>query len=252
MEYTTQSLSKLAKVSARTLRYYDEIGLLKPVRKSSNGYRIYGQTEVDKLQQILFYKSMGMELDIIKTLMEKPDFNALTAMETHLESLKEQRYQLESLIDYVNNTIMYMKGEKQMSDKEKFEIYKDEIISNNEAHYGAEAREKYGDEAVDFSNMQIKGATKEQLEYVENLSAQINKNLKAAVESGDTSGEAAQKTCALHQEWIKFFWKSYTPQAHLGLCQMYLYDERFYAYYEKIAPKAADFLYEAMKIYLKQ
>ena len=250
MEYTTQSLSKLAKVSARTLRYYDEIGLLKPVRKSSNGYRIYSQTEVDKLQQILFYKSMGMELDIIKTLMEKPDFDALTAMETHLENLKQQQKKLVSLIDYVNNTIMYMKGEKQMSDKEKFEIYKDEIIKNNEEKYGDEARERYGDEAVDFSNMQIKGATKEQIEYIKNLSVQINENLKTAVESGDAAGEIAQKACALHQEWIKFFWKSYTPQAHLGLCQMYLSDERFYAYYEKVAPKAAEFLYEAMKIYL--
>lgn len=252
MEYTTQSLSKLAKVSARTLRYYDEIGLLKPIRKSSNGYRIYGQTEVDKLQQILFYKSMGMELDTIKALMEQPDFDAVKAMETHLESLKEQQQKLESLIDYVNNTIMYMKGEKQMSDKQKFEIYKDEIIKNNEAQYGAEAREKYGDDPVDFSNMKIKGATKEQLEYVENLSVQINETLKAAVESGDVAGQAAQKACRLHQEWIKFFWKTYSPQAHLGLCQMYITDERFYAYYEKVAPKAADFLYEAMKIYLKQ
>lgn len=252
MEYTTQSLSKLAKVSARTLRYYDEIGLLKPSRKSSNGYRIYGQVEVDKLQQILFYKSMGMELDTIKALTENPVFDAVKVMEAHLEDLKEQQHKLESLIDYVNNTIMYMKEEKQMSDKEKFEIYKEEIITNNEEKYGAEVREKYGNETVDFSNMQIKDATKEQLEYVENLSLQINKTLKAAVESGDPTGEAAQKACALHQEWIKFFWKSYSPQAHLGLCQMYLADERFYSYYEKVAPKAADFLYEAMKIYLRQ
>ena len=70
MEYTTQSLSKLAKVSPRTLRYYDQIGLLKPIRKSSNGYRIYGQNEVDKLQQILFYKAMGMELETIKQMLE--------------------------------------------------------------------------------------------------------------------------------------------------------------------------------------
>lgn len=250
MEYTTQNLAKLAKVSTRTLRYYDEIGLLKPIRKSSNGYRIYGQAEVDKLQQILFYKTMGVELETIKQMIENPDFDAVKAMETHLAGLKEQQEKLVSLIEYVDNTIMYMKGEKQMSDKEKFEIYKDEMIKTNEEKYGAEAREKYGSDAVDFSNMQIKNATKEQLEYVQNLSNQINETLKSAVENGDPSCEDARKACALHQEWIKFFWKSYSPQAHLGLCQMYLADERFYAYYEKIAPKAADFLYEAMKIYL--
>ena len=139
-----------------------------------------------------------------------------------------------------------------MSDKEKFEIYKDEMIKSNEEKYGTEAREKYGNAAVDFSNMQIKGATKEQLDHVQDLSQQINEMLKTAVENGDPSSEQAQKVCALHQEWIKFFWKSYSPQAHLGLCQMYLADERFYAYYEKVAPKAADFLYEAMKIYLEK
>ncbi len=252
MEYTTQSLSKLAKVSPRTLRYYDQIGLLKPIRKSSNGYRIYGQNEVDKLQQILFYKAMGMELETIKQMLENSDFDAVKAMETHLEALKRQQQELSSLIEYVDNTIMYMKGEKQMSDKEKFEIYKDEMIKSNEEKYGTEAREKYGDAAVDFSNMQIKGATKEQLDHVQDLSQQINEMLKIAVENGNPECEAAQKACALHQEWIKFFWKSYSPQAHLGLCQMYLADERFYAYYEKVAPKAADFLYEAMKIYLEK
>lgn len=252
MEYTIQNLSRLANVSTRTLRYYDEIGLLKPVRKSSGGYRIYGQAEVDKLQQILFYKAMGMELDTIKQMLENPSFDAVKAMETHLESLKKQQEKLSSLIEYVDNTIMYMKGEKQMSDKDKFQIYKEEMIKNNEEKYGAEARKKYGDEAVDFSNMQIKGATKEQIDYVQNLSVQINETLKAAVENGNPAAETAQKACALHQEWIKFFWKSYSPQAHLGLCKMYIEDERFYAYYEKVAPKAADFLYEAMKIYLEK
>ena len=250
MEYTTQNLSKLANISARTLRYYDEIGLLKPVRQSSNGYRIYGQQEVDKLQQIMFYKTMGLELETIKQLLENPDFDAIKAMENHLEKLKAEQDKLLSLIEYVDTTISYLKGETKMSDKEKFEIYKDEIIKSNEEKYGAEAREKYGDESVDFANMKIKGATKEQLDHIQTLTQQINETLKLAVENGDTKGEKAQEMCKLHQEWIKFFWKEYTPQAHWGLCQMYLYDERFYAYYEKIAPKAADFLVEAMKYYL--
>ena len=125
MEYTTQNLSKLANISARTLRYYDEIGLLKPIRKSSNGYRIYGQQEVDKLQQIMFYKTMGIELDTIKQMLENPDFDAIKAMENHLENLKAEQDKLLSLIEYVDITISYMKGETKMSDKEKFEIYSD-------------------------------------------------------------------------------------------------------------------------------
>ncbi len=58
MEYTIQKLGKMAGISTRTLRYYDEIGLLKPARVSSSGYRIYGKTEIDRLQQILFYRAL--------------------------------------------------------------------------------------------------------------------------------------------------------------------------------------------------
>ena len=66
MEYTVQKLGKLAGISARTLRYYDEIGILKPARISSSGYRIYGKKEVDLLQQILFYRELGVDLESIK------------------------------------------------------------------------------------------------------------------------------------------------------------------------------------------
>jgi DNA-binding transcriptional MerR regulator len=60
MEYTVQKLGRLAGTSTRTLRYYNEIGILKPARMNSSGYRIYGQAEVDRLQQILFYKELGL------------------------------------------------------------------------------------------------------------------------------------------------------------------------------------------------
>ena len=68
MEYTVQKLGKLAGVSTRTLRYYDEIGILKPARINSSGYRIYGQAEVNQLQQILFYRELGVSLENIKKI----------------------------------------------------------------------------------------------------------------------------------------------------------------------------------------
>lgn len=62
MEYTVNKLAKISGVSARTLHYYDEIGLLRPMRIAENGYRIYGPKEVDLLQQILFYRELGVPL----------------------------------------------------------------------------------------------------------------------------------------------------------------------------------------------
>ena len=75
--YTVQKLAQLAGVSGRTLRYYDEIELLKPARINSSGYRIYGQKEVDRLQQILFYRELDMDLDTIKSILSSSSFDEL-------------------------------------------------------------------------------------------------------------------------------------------------------------------------------
>ena len=120
MEYTVSKLAELAGVSPRTLRYYDEIGLLSPTRISSNGYRIYGQKEVDRLQQIL-YRELGVPLDEIGRVLTAKNFDGLSALQNHLAGLLERREQLELLIANVEKTIKAMKGEIIMTDKEKFE-----------------------------------------------------------------------------------------------------------------------------------
>ena len=90
MEYSINKLAEISGISTRTLRYYDEIGLLKPVRKS-NKYRIYGPNEVDKLQQILFYRELGISLEDIGELINAPDFDRLKTLEYHLTSLLEKK-----------------------------------------------------------------------------------------------------------------------------------------------------------------
>lgn len=95
MEYTVQKLGQLAGVSSRTLRYYDEIGILKPARINSSGYRIYGPKEVDRLQQILFYRELGMSLDQIKDIITSPSFDELEALKQHQVKLLEKREQLD-------------------------------------------------------------------------------------------------------------------------------------------------------------
>jgi len=90
MEYTVQKLGRLAGISTRTLRYYDEIGILKPARINSSGYRIYGKEEVDRLQQILFYRELGVSLDSIKNIITSPSFNGVEALREHREKLLEK------------------------------------------------------------------------------------------------------------------------------------------------------------------
>ncbi|WP_019849670.1 MerR family transcriptional regulator [Desulfitobacterium sp. PCE1] len=249
MEYTVQRLAHLAGVSPRTLRYYDEIGILKPARISSSGYRIYGQQEVDRLQQILFYRELGMSLEGIKDIITSPDFDGTKALWEHREKLLEKKEQLEQLIENVEKTIAQKEGRITMSDKEKFEGFKRKLIEENEAKYGEEIREKYGEETVEKSNRKLMNMTKEQYDELTKLGEDVLATLYEAFKTGDPAGELAQKTADLHRQWLTYSWSSYTKEAHAGLAQMYVDDPRFTAYYDEKQPGAAEFLRDAVFIY---
>lgn len=249
MEYTIQKLSRLAGISTRTLRYYDEIGLLKPARINSSGYRIYGQKEVDLLQQIMFYKELGVDLDTIKNIVKSKDFNEIDALNNHLIKLLAQKQQLEILISNVTKTMEYKKGLINMGDNEKFEGFKKKLIEDNEEKYGKEIREKYGNDTVNESNKKMLNMTKEQYDRFQKLEQEILDKLDKALDTGDPAGELAQEAADLHRQWLSFTWPAYSKQAHAGLAQMYVEDERFTAYYDKRKPGMAKFLRDAILIY---
>lgn len=251
MEYTVNKLARLAGISARTLRYYDELGLLSPARISSNGYRIYGQKEIDRLQQILFYRELDVPLGKIRDILAAEDFDSLSALEGHLAALLSKRKRLDLLIANVEKTIRAKKGEIMVSDREKFEGFLKKLVDDNERQLGKEAREKYGDESVDRSNARILNMTKERYAELEALTSELNETLKAALKKGDPASELAQKACELHKRWLCFYWGHYSKEAHMGIAQMYVDDPRFTAYYDKIAVGCAAFLRDAVAIYCR-
>ncbi|WP_404447108.1 MerR family transcriptional regulator [Sutcliffiella horikoshii] len=249
MEYTVQKLAKLAGVTGRTLRYYDEIGILKPARMTASGYRIYGQEEVDRLQQILFYRELELDLESIQKIINAPAFNEVEALKEHRDKLLTKQKRLEGLIESVDRTLAAKEGRMDMSDKEKFEAFKQNRIDENEARYGEEVRAKYGNETIDKSNAKLKGMSKDQYEQGEKLGEEVLKVLNEAFKTGDPAGELAQKAADLHRQWLGFYWDSYSKEAHAGLAQMYVDDERFTAFYDKEQPGTAEFLRDAIYIY---
>lgn len=249
MEYTVHKLGKLAGISTRTLRYYDEIGILKPARINSSGYRIYGQREVDRLQQILFYRELGVGLESIKDIVTAPDFDEASALKEHYVKLLEKRKQLDLLIANVEKTIALTEGRIKMSDKEKFQGFKQKMIDDNEKKYGEEIRTKYGNDAVEKSNAKLMNMTQEQYDEVTRLSKELMETLAEAFKTGNPAGEAAQRAADLHKQWLTYFWTEYSKEAHAGIVQMYVDDERFTAYYDKEQPGTAEFLRDAVLIY---
>jgi len=249
MEYTMNKLTKMSGVSTRTLRYYDEIGLLKPARVASSGYRIYGEKQVDTLQQILLYRELDFSLEDIRRLLSAPDFDKGRAFSDHLSALRKKREQLDRLILNVSKSLTALKGETTMTDQEKFEGFKQKLIDENEEKYGKEVRAKYGDQAVDESNAKVKGLTKEQYDEGERLRLDIEEALKAAFETGDPAGEPAQKACDLHKQWLCLYYPKYSKEYHIGLGEMYVADDRFRANYDKLGTGCTEFLRDAINVY---
>lgn len=250
MEYTVHKLAELAGVSARTLRYYDQIGLLRPARIAENGYRIYGSREVDALQQILFYREMGMPLEQIAALLGDSGFDRLAALRGHRERLLEQRGRLDRLIANVQRTIAAEERGIPMNDNEKFEGFKRELIDRNEALYGAEIREIYSDAAVDAANAKLMNLTPEQYAEMQQVEADLLRLLDEAFATGDPTCKAACNAAEAHKRWLGYTWGEYTPEAHSGLVEMYVVDERFAAYYDRGVPGRAAFLRDAVHAWL--
>ncbi|THF81727.1 MerR family transcriptional regulator [Cohnella fermenti] len=252
MEYTIQKLARMAGVSTRTLRYYDEIGLLKPARLTSSGYRIYGGHELERLQHILFYRELEVDLDTIARIVNADGFDGASALYEHREKLLDRRRRLDVLLDNVEKTIALAEGRGTMSDAERFEGFKERMIEENEAKYGEEIRRKYGEKAVEESNKKLRGMTKEQHEEAARLAEEIHAALAEAYATGDPASAEAQRVAELHKRWLAFYWAEYSKEAHAGLARMYVEDERFRAYYDKQTPGSAEFLRDSIVIFTGQ
>lgn len=249
MEYTIQRLAEIAGVSTRTLRYYDELGILKPARINSSGYRIYGQYEVNLMQQILFYRELGLQLNQIKDIITDPSFDFSRALKEHRERLLDKRSQLDLLIENVEKTIAQSEGRITMTDSEKFEGFKQKALKENEDQYGNEIREKYGEETINKFNETFKNMPKEKYEKSVRIESEFKEILREAMKTGDPAGESGQKAADLHKQWLTFYWPTYSKEAHAGVAQMYVDDERFTAYYDQEQPGIAQFLRDAVAIY---
>ena len=255
MQYKVNELAKLSGLSKRTLRYYNQIGLLEPEKVESNGYRLYGQAQVDRLQQILFYRELGLALDEIRTILNHPGFEPLEALEGHLMALQNKRAQIDDLIQNVKRTIKTIKEGTEMSDKEKFEGFKQNLINENTEKFGAEVTKRYGKSAIEESNQKLTSMTAAEWEKQESLSKSIFDHLAKAITKNDPACEEAQEAAHLHGQWLSMFWKdgAYSKQVHLMLAETYVSDPRFTAFYdEKLGKGAALMLRDAVAFYTRE
>lgn len=244
--YSIGEVSDIVGISTRTLRFYEEAGLLSPMREA-NGYRRYTTTDIDRLQEILLLRHLGMGMADIPNALSSTEDDRHRALARHLGRLKSERDRLDTLIRTVERTIEHIEKGLPMEDKAKFEGMKRDLVERNEREHGSEVRERWGGPAADAANRKMLNLSEAEFDRFQALAAQINTELESVVQAGlDPSGEAGQQIYQLHREWLDFTWNFYTPGAHRGLAEMYVADERFRRYYDGRVEGCAAWLRDAI------
>lgn len=242
--YTVRQLARLAGVSVRTLHHYDAIGLLSPPRDPSNGYRRYDQASLLRLQQILFLRELGLSLDEIGAVLDRPDFDLLHALEQHRQALRERQDRLARLAQTVERTIQHLRGELEMSSEELFAGFTPE----QEAAYEEEAAQRWGEEQVRESNRLWRSYSDEKKRAILQEGQAIYRGLIAAMPQGPTSAVAQDGVRRWH-EYMKYFYEP-SPEMLLGLGDLYNEDPAFNATFTKMHPDLASFMREAIRHYV--
>ncbi len=248
--YTITDITTLTNVSARTLRYYDEINLLKPTAYNVSGYRLYDQATLEKLHRILLYKQFGFSL---KTIQQVIDEDHLLKKELlyQQEQVEKEVERLRALQKNITLKLKELDGVYEMTEHERFELFKQERIEKNDKQFGKELREKYSDVQIDRSNEKILKSTKLDFENQEAVEKHLFDLLEVAKEQG-IEGEIGKEIVRAHKEWLMYSWSTYNISMHRSVALMYITDERFKSYYEKYGEGFATILYEAIERYVER
>ena len=246
--YGVKEVTKLSGVSVRTLHHYDKIGLLKPAMRAESGYRYYGEQELLRLQQILFYKELDFPLKEIIELLDEPDFDLIEALKSHKQALKARRRRISQLLATIDNTIDHLQNETIMTNPE--ELYEG-MPKEMGTTYRQKAIDEYGEKAIKRSEESLLKLGKDGFARLKQAQQQNTVDLFALREEAPDS-PAVQELIAQHYEIIRAFWgttesEDQQAEAYAGLGQLYLHDERYTRVDGEPQPKFASFLQQAMQ-----
>ncbi|MHB0877213.1 MAG: MerR family transcriptional regulator [Anaerolineae bacterium] len=244
MAYTVKAVADMANVSVRALHHYDHIGLLKPASVSPAGYRLYTDADLERLQQILFFRELGFPLQEIKAVLDSPGFDRKEALIAHRRILLEKRHRLDLMVASLDRTIDAVEREEPVESQSLFEGFD----RATEAQYREEARQRWGSEVVDESYRRVSQYSKEQWDAVQAEYSEIYQVL-AGLMDRDPSDPEVQAYVDRHFRAINANFYTCSLQVFRGLGEMYVADGRFTAFYEKIKPGLAQFLSAAMSAY---
>jgi DNA-binding transcriptional MerR regulator len=245
MDWSIQEIAKLTGTTSRTLRHYDDIGLLAPSRTGPNGYRFYDAATLTRLQRILLLRDLGLGLPAIADVLAggRNDTDALAA---HLGWLRAEKSRLDRQIAAVESTIEKRERKQPLMADEMFDgfdntQYKDEVV------------QRWGADAWSSGDRWWKSLTDADKGEFMRVQKQIQVDYAAAFAAGEPAdGPVAQEITRRHYEWIRVGWQGrpVSAEAMRGLGQMYVDDDRFGANYGGI--EGASYVRDAMAAFAER
>ncbi|GHB68977.1 MULTISPECIES: MerR family transcriptional regulator [Streptomyces] len=244
MSYSVGQVAGFAGVTVRTLHHYDEIGLLVPSERSHAGHRRYGDEDLDRLQQILFYRELGFPLDEVAALLDDPETDPRAHLRRQHELLTARIEKLQKMAAAVEHAMEARTMGINLTPEEKFEVFGDK---DPEEHAEEAERRWGGTEAYAESQRRAARYTKDDWKRMQAEVASWGERYDTLMEAGEpATGERAMDMAEEHRQHISQWFYDCSYEIHRGLGEMYVSDERFKEFYDSMRPGLAEHLRDAI------
>ncbi len=242
---TVGEVARLSGVTVRTLHHYDEIGLLHAGARTDAGYRRYADADLDRLQQILFYRELGFGLDEIRAVLEDGGTNRIGHLRRQHAMLRDRIRRLERMSVAVEKAMEAHSMGINLTPEERLEVFGD----FDPDEHAAEVEERWGKtDAYRESARRASQHTKTDWQRIKAEGQAAVEQVVKAMQAGKPADSAeAMAGAEAHRLQIHDNFYECSYEMHVGLAEMYLADPRFSATYEKIAPGLAQYLHDAIR-----
>ncbi|HEY2514759.1 MAG TPA: MerR family transcriptional regulator [Polyangiaceae bacterium] len=242
MSHNVGDVSRLSGVSIRALHHYDAIGLLRPSGRTRAGYRQYTEADLEKLQQILFYRELGFPLDDIQRVLQAPDFDRGEALRAQRELLVEKRGRLDAMVGLVDRALEAIEKGTPMKEEEMFAPF-------DPSAYAEEAKARWGGTpSYAESQRRTKGYTKDDWAAIAAEVDSIERDFEGALAAGLSPADERPRSIAeRHRAHIDKWFYPCSREMHAALGAMYVQDERFAQHYDKRREGLAQFVSDAVQ-----
>lgn len=243
--YSVGQAAELAGVTVRTLHHYDKIGLLRPSDRTKTGYRLYTAEDLERLQQILFYRELGFTLENIEAILREPEADPAAHLRRQHQLLRERIERLQRMVSAIEYTMEVQRMGISLTPEERFEVFGDWSPED----HADEAEERWGHtEAYAESQRRVSHYTKEDWLRIKAEGADLDQRFASALAARlKPDSEEAMKVAEAHRQQISRNFYECSYEMHRGLAEMFVGDPRFRARYEEIAPGLAEFVAGAIR-----